>query len=209
MAISVNANDLVAGPRRLPIQQVPHLVELHLAKVEGTQALEASGLLLRGAGFDSERLPEFIREVCKWGGYAGIAGRVLKNNSLETIRSRFVKAVAALEAGGDPSQRNVEALQAVNELHGLGRPSFATKQLRFLYPKLCPILDSRVAANFGYPISPAGYRRYSDACIRTAAALGELGIRNPVGRPDGDWFAADVDLAVFALIAPWSTDATP
>src|SRR6266849_5754677 len=124
MAIAVDANDLVAGSRRVPIRLVTQLVELHLAKVEGTQALEASGLLLRSARFASDRLPQFIREVCKWGGYAGIAGRVLKNNSLEMIRSRFVQAVAALDARGDPAARNVEALEAVNELHGLGRPSF-------------------------------------------------------------------------------------
>lgn len=209
MPIVLQGNDLVAGRRRLPIRQVPGRVQLHLAKVEGTQALEASGVALRGAGFASGRLPEFIRQVCRWGGYPGIAGRVLKNNSPEAIRKRFVQAVAALEAAGDRPTRHVEALEAVSQLRGLGRPSFATKHLRFLCPRLCPVLDSLVAANFHYPMSPAGYRQYSADCLRLAAALGQLGITNPMQRPNQQWFAADVDMAVFALIAPWSADATP
>jgi hypothetical protein len=46
------------------------------------------------------------------------------------------------------------ALAAVNQLCCLGRPSFASKHLRFLRPEHCPVLDSVLATTLGYRSSP-------------------------------------------------------
>jgi len=76
---------------------------------------------LTNAGFPDQQLELFIRGVCSWGGYAGIAGRILKQNSLVDIRAQFVKAANYLvEVEPNP----VCSLAAINQITQLRTPSF-------------------------------------------------------------------------------------
>ena len=91
------------------------------------------------------------------------------------------------------------ALSSLLEIKGLGI-SYASKHLRFLRPDLCPILDNVVWETFKYPWDPRGYRLLVSDVILAAKVLEENQIRNPISRPDGKWYAADVDMAVFACL---------
>ncbi|QJW97758.1 hypothetical protein [Frigoriglobus tundricola] len=209
MALSIDGDHVLAGQRRVALREFPRHVEwCHLQNVPRTHELEAAGAELRRSAFPDEQLSQFIRDVCQWGGYAGVRGRILKNNSIEVIRQRFGQALAALDV--DPVTADsirpalTSALCAVNQLRDLGRPSFASKHLRFLCPVLSPVLDSIIADEYGYPLSPEGYGDYAADCLRVASRLRLERVENPMSRVENAWFAGDVDMAVFALVALWS-----
>ena len=94
------------------------------------------------------------------------------------------------------------ALQAINQIKQLSTPSFASKQLRFLYPHVCPVLD-QVVAGLGYSFTPLGYRAFAADCAAIAIALAKLHIENPIVRPSKQWFAGDIDMALFAHLNGW------
>ena len=169
-------------------------------KVPTTEGLERVGAVLLSDGLPDSRIEEFVRRVCRWGGYPGIAGRVLKHNTLAQIRSAFLEAVGQLALG---QPRVATALSAVNRISGLGRPSFASKHLRFLRPDLCPVLDRLVAKHCGYPLDPSGYHAFAAACRTASHELITAHVANPVFRPGGVWFVADVENALFAEINGW------
>jgi hypothetical protein len=156
--------------------------------------------------FGPKRLEKFIRGVCDWGNYPGIAERVIKNNHPLQIRKAFQGAVACLRK---PVPDPVNALAALNQLHGLGQPSFASKHLRFLRPDICPVLDDgrictaswRYAPSvLGYTYDSHGYRDWVRDCKRISRRLQRLGISNPVKRPSGHWYAADVDAGLWLYL---------
>ena len=68
-------------------QQVFFGLVLPFADFPGTPAIEASGQQLCQAEFPEEALASFVKSVCAWGNYPGIAGRVLKRNSLPEIQT--------------------------------------------------------------------------------------------------------------------------
>jgi hypothetical protein len=171
------------------------LVDRHLRRVPGTKELEKKGKLLRDANFPQEQLNQFIREVCSWGGYAGIAGRILNQNDLFFIQKVFTKT-SNLLALVNPKVRM--ALFEINQIKGLGTPSFASKHLRFLCPNACPVFDSFIWENFGYVFGPSGYEEFSNDCLRIAKALEGHKIHNPMNRAKRRWFASDVEMALFA-----------
>jgi hypothetical protein len=172
------------------------LVSRHLANVAQTEKLEADGRKLLTNGFEPQSLELFIRDVCKWGGYAGIAGRVLRRNDAAFIGERFYAAGEVLRLRNKAFLR--DALAAINGVNQLGTPSFASNHLRFLAPMDCAILDSEIKARLGYDFNGFGYEKYSDDCRIVANALMESNIRNPLDRESEAWFVADVDMALTA-----------
>lgn len=168
------------------------LVERH-PQLEKTLALEVEAKRLMTNAFSRQALSAFIRSVCAWGGYPGTAARVLEQNAWPDIRRQFGSAITALSLDPPDLPRALRAVQRVRHL-GL---SFASKHLRLLRPDLCPVLDSTLSENLGYPLDSRGYQRFADDCQKAAALLHRLGVRNPLGRAGGKWFPADVEMALF------------
>ncbi len=170
------------------------LVEYHLDEWLGTRELEHEASRLCAVGFPEKQLASFIKRVCEWGNYPGIAGRVLKNNDPLMIRRQFTGATNALNSDIPDVQG---ALRRIKQIHSLGT-SFASKHLRFLRPDVCPVLDSIISKNLGY--DEHGYKQFSDDCLRIAKTLQQHGVCNPMGRESGKWFAADVEMALFTYL---------
>jgi hypothetical protein len=171
------------------------LVKRH-PQIEKTLSLEVEASRLLMTDFSQQQLSGFIRGVCAWGGYPGTAVRVLEQNSWADIQRQFGSAIAALSL--DPP--NIQtAIRAVRRLRHLGL-SFSSKHLRLLRPDVCPVLDSTLSEKLGYPLDPRGYQRFSKDCQMVAALLQRLGIHNPLGRDGGQWFAADVEMALFVYV---------
>lgn len=181
----------------VPFDDFGNLVERHLRRYRGTLTLERQATELMAANIPAEGLEQFIREVCRWGGYAGIGARVINDNRLNSIRGHFLAAVGCLAAA---IPRSDEALIEINLITGLGTPSFASKHLRFLRPDICPILDGINRRSLQYAFNPQGYRQLSEDCLCIAARLLDRQIVNPMNREDGRWFAADVEMATFAYL---------
>ena len=171
------------------------LVERH-PQIEKTLSLEVEAKRLLTANFSHQQLSDFIRGVCAWGGYPGTAERVLEQNAWSDIQGHFGKAIAALSL--DPPDIK-SALRAVVRVRHLGL-SFASKHLRLLRPDVCPVLDSTLSENLGYPLDSRGYQRFSEDCQKVAALLQRLGVHNPLGRDDGKWYPADVEMALFVYV---------
>ncbi len=179
----------------VPFGTFGNLVERHLLTYRGTATLERQAAELMAAAFPEVDLEQFIRKVCRWGGYAGIGARVIKDNQLHSIRAHFLAAIGHLVAA---PPRLADALHEINLIRGLGTPSFASKHMRFLRPDICPILDDINRQALQYAFTPEGYAELSGDCLYIAAKLLDRRIANPMNRANGRWFAADVEMATFA-----------
>jgi hypothetical protein len=197
MPIHIADRTLHAGKYTIALADIPAQVRRYERKIHATRPLEEKGARLREAGVSTERLAAFIRAVCRWGGYSGIGGRILKHNKADALQMQFEATIAALSR---PDPDLCAALGALNRLYGLGRPSFASKHLRFLDPALCPILDSLLADNLVYPANRERYLAFAGDCHKVVSKLQQLGITNLVERPSGNWYAADVEKALFVVI---------
>jgi len=167
--------------------------------------LESRGAELTDCGFLGEQVEPFVRDVCRWGGYPGIAERVLRRAGGDTLRKAFSEALECLAAGASCADGSAQAaaLRRVNLLPGLGSVSFATKHLRFLRPCWCPVLDSLVRCGFGYSDDPEGYAQWSRDCLHVARLLAQAQIARPGDNPPRSWNAADVEAALFAALQGW------
>jgi hypothetical protein len=180
------------GAYGLANEHFPDRIQRHRLEFPDPEVLENAAAHLAQAEFPQTASLRFLRQVCRWGGYYGIAARVRQNNQPEAIRQAFIGAWQQL------SDANVVgALGQVNTLHGLSRPSFASKFLRFLAPVQAPILDSIISKRTGFPLSAIGYGQLIQGCHHAAEQLAAAGIVNPV-RPDGVWFIADIEAAFYA-----------
>lgn len=186
---------LVAGT---PLQPYAFagLVKRHPKGIETALALEAEAGRLISGSFSDQQLGEFIRHVCEWGGYPGTADRILMGNPLPEIRQRFSSAIAVLASDAPDVRFAVCEIRRVRHL-GL---SFASKHLRLMRPDVCPVLDSILSEKLGYPLKVRGYERFADDCAQVATLLQRCGVDNPVGRENGRWFAADVEMALFVHV---------
>lgn len=191
------------GSNGIALDAFPELLRLHMERTRGTVDLESQARRVASAGFPPADLEVFIWGVCAWGGYPGIAGRVLARNARDDIVTAFRQAHRELAADRPRHESATAALSEINRIKGLGTPSFASKHLRFLGPTQCPILDRLIAPTCGYSFTVLGYARYAEDCATIAGALEAEGIHNPFpGSPD-TWRVADVDAAVFASIRAW------
>lgn len=189
---------IVVGYDEIPIQGAPNLVRRHLRVYPGTIELELDGYNLIKSYFNSEKLIKFINDVCNWGRYSGISGRVLRNNTIEEIQVRFADALDILNA--DYSDVSL-ALKQIIKINGLSI-SFGSKHLRFIRPDICSILDSIISEELSYPLDTNGFKKYTSDCIEIGLILERERIINPMNR-GGRWFAGDVDMVVFAHINRW------
>ncbi len=169
-----------------------------LLALYGAQARSHEGVLPPQPSEEAllEALAEFIRGVCQWGKRPKTAERVLRGNPWPELQRRFERAIDAL-AGDAPNLQF--ALRQLVKIRYLG-VSFASKHLRLLRPDLCPVLDSLLSQKLGYPLKARGYRRFARDCRRVAQALERHRVKNPVPRPDGTWFAADVEMALYVYV---------
>ena len=210
--IKVRKNPIVAhlvGAGRVPAAALapdafPGLLEAHRRAYPHTARVEALGRALVKADFRNPKRDQFIREVCRWGGYAGVAGRVLKRNRAKRRRTQIQSAWEALK-----SEDVAAALGEITALNGLGGVSFASKHLRMLAPDRCVVYDRFLAEVLApeYRFAGTGVARkrsVQDAYARLcrdfralAEALEACGVRRPGG---GRWRAADVEAAVFMAV---------
>lgn len=182
--------------RQLTIEfdELPDLVRRHRMKYPDTPAVEAFARTLIKNDFSAHEADCFVYKVCKWGGYAGIWGKVRRRNEPQAISDAMRRAYHFLTRG-----RPVDGLREVSRLKCLGRPSFASKHLRFLAPWSAVVLDSIISGNLGYPYRPEGYALLLADCSRFAHEVNKAGVEHPF-RPGEDWYVSDVELAVFAKL---------
>jgi hypothetical protein len=199
MAIHAVGHSVILGVT-LPIDNFADLASEHRRRFPQTVDVEFLGEQLRIAKFPAASIYEFVRAVCNWGGYAGIGGRIIKNNSLPAIRGALEDADQLLSATAPDL---VGALRRMNSLHELGCPSFASKHLRFLRPDLCPVFDSVLRDALPYSFDPEGYGDFAADCREIARILEATGISNPWGRLKPAWFVADVESALFVHFNDW------
>ena len=196
--IEFGPDGVTVDAKYVPYGEVPDCVRTHLARVPRTLEIEAMAKELSGHGFQESEVAAFVRAVCTWGGYAGIAGRVLRDNSLHEVATSFRDALRDLESGVDVAVRRVLALRQLGV-------SFASKHLRFLAPQACSILDSKMAAAAEFASNPRGLAQYSALCMSLSERLQARQIEDPVQRPGGRWYPADVDMALFAITRCWTS----
>lgn len=178
------------------LEDFPRMIQQHGEDFEDTLEMEQSYAHLIGEPFvHFQAVAAYIRDVCRWGHYAGVGGKVLKHNSQERVLAAFEAARQALLA--EPPDL-VTALTSINGLHGLGTTSFASKHLRFLRPEWCPVYDSILNNVLPYDSNPAGYAQFAEDCHVIAQALCERGIENPVRDNAVIWHVGDVEAAIFS-----------
>jgi len=96
-----------------------------------TVDIEKQGELLAQHDFSDRELEEFIRKVCSWGGYPGVAQRIINKNPSELLTSSFRAAHAAAHGG-----RVVAALEDLLQVNQLA-VSFASKSPTQNFVKDC------------------------------------------------------------------------
>lgn len=200
MPAQVTTNGVTIGNATVPFADFSKLVEAHLNICKKTPDLEIEGSRLKSADFAEQQLEPFIRHVCTWGGYPGIGGRIIKDNSMTDISKYFSSAMAKLESDVPDISG---ALLEINFICGLGKPPFASKHLRFLRPDICPILDKKVRYGLSYPFNEHGYQALSNDYAKIAAALQYNQVANPRHRDGDKWYISDIDMAIFAYLSNW------
>lgn len=179
----------------IPLSDFPDLVRRHQERFPNTRDIEVLGERVAKEDFRPAAVGEFVREVCRWGRHAGIGARVLGRNSLESIAGSLREAYCLLQS--DPSRPDA-AIAKVNALWGLGRPSFASKHLRFLRPDICPVLDSILRNMLPYSFDAKGFARFSRDCVELAKTLSAGSLQGLDHRPNKGWLAADVEASLYA-----------
>ena len=200
MNIIIENNNVSFGIK-IPIDQIYNLANVHFTTIPNTRNIEVSAITLIQSGFPDDLIQNFVRSVCRWGNYEGLAGRILRRNSLNEIRNAFIEAIERLSI--IPIDFS-GALASINRLDGLGTPSFASKHLRFLNPKNCPVYDSILDESLPYSFDPQGYARFAQDCSLLADELMRLNVPNPFLERNGNWYVADVEAALFIFIKDYN-----
>jgi hypothetical protein len=183
----------------IPLVDFERLATAHLRAFPTTPKMEELGRLVVERDFAEPQVRDFIKQVCTWGNYPGIAGRVLKRNPLPNVCEALKAAFTVLER--QDATDIARALRCVNMIRGLGEPSFASKHLRFLKPSVCPVFDSLLREALPYSFDPDGYGEFARDCSKVATAIEKAHVPNPNPEREGTWFAADVESALYALVA--------
>ena len=201
MAVSFDDAGILFGTTRIEWAEVSSLVIAHLEWCSDTLDAEISGASFLATP-TVEAAIELIHRTCYWGGSNGprILPMIMRNNSGEKLRDSLLAGAKALEIGHGVSDLD-GALRAVNQISYLGQPSFASKMLRMMKGEWCGVLDSLVADAASYPLERRAFALYSAKLQEIASELSMLGVVNPRGRTN--WWAADVDQAIFAKIRGW------
>jgi len=190
-------NDSVFFGIQVPFARFTALAEAHARANPDTPSIEVRGKKLIADNFPEPEIEPFVRAVCRWGGYEGIAGRVLRRNRRAQICVALREAASRI-AETTPNVR--AALESVNRLKDLGTPSFASKHLRFLFPEHCPVFDSLLQEALPYSFDPEGYGCFARDCSALATELSRRKVANPWSRRNGLWFAADAEAVLYAHV---------
>jgi hypothetical protein len=176
----------------IKLQELPELLRCFQNRLPHTREIEQQATRLVASGFQVSELRQFINAVCKWGGYSGVAGRVIKieNNAEPELRSRFRSAYSDLVA-----QNDVAAIKRLLELKGL-TVSFASKHLKFLAPDRAVVLDSVISARLGYAMTPEGYQAFVNDCRRILDRVVADNLEYPGWGAKG-WRISDVEMAIY------------
>lgn len=186
--------DSVTFGWKLPLKQFSQLLATHHNLNPETQNIESQAQTLIEQDFPEDSTGQFVNAVCAWGGYAGVAGRVLQNNERASVCATFRECWQMMQAFEQPGL----VLTRMNRLYGLGTPSFASKHLRFLSPEYFPVFDSVIREAMPYPFTPNGYTAFTLDCRELAAYLNTaVQLCQHSHRQTGRWYAADVESAIF------------
>ena len=186
--------------------EYPGLLQTHLCINPTTAETEKEGQDLKRNNLeDWNQLQEFIKHVCKWGGGQGhrLKGQILNinNNPPEILKQKFNDVISKL--GSQPPNIR-EAIHVMRQVKYLGGISFASKHLRFLFPKLCPVLDkilSEHLLNKPYDkLIDEDYEQFSRYCTDIARRLEEKKIDNPFPGRNSIWYPCDVEAAIFTHV---------
>lgn len=142
------------------------------------------------SGFPAEDTQTLIRRICHWGGYAGVAGRVLRDNGPSILHDHLTSATAMVNKGDVGG-----ALDRLQKIKGLGL-SFAPKHLKFLAPDRAVVLDSIISSNLGYPMTRPGYEAFLADCQTILHMARQAGVAYPGWGPNG-WRVSDIEMAIF------------
>ena len=194
----------------LPHDRFPVYFERFLQQNQDTKPNEERGRCIREDDFkDPAAVVRFVEKVCDWGGRRGpsVKKRVLQDNETASIQDVLRSATRALQ---EPDPNIGAAIKAIVTLTGL-HVSFGSKHLRFLCPRLCPVLDTiiseRMLSNLEgdrlYSLTFKGYRDFAGYCQGIAAGLTSEGTPNPLKRKGDEWYAADVEASLYAFLNNW------
>lgn len=173
----------------LPPDAFPSLLARHVAAYPLTPRVEQLAAEYVTDGFPLRQTETFVRAVCKWGGYSGVAGKVLKHNRLSTVRDQLRKAY---DASVEENPR--EAITEIISINCLA-VSFGSKHLKFLDPNRAVVLDSIISERLGYRREPDDYVAFLDVCGSIRDTLNKLNV--VAGAPNTRWRVSDVEMAIF------------
>lgn len=174
----------------MPLQDFGKYLLQGLNSDPTTRSVEQTAQQLILGGFNGADAEHFVKAVCRWGNYAGVGGRVLKNNMLADVVVALSDAYAAT-----CSDKIDVALGHLLKLKCLA-VSFASKHLKFLDPTKHVVLDSVISARLGYPLTVSGYCRFVDDCHAILKRLQDDGIPT-TSTAYPIWRLADVEMAIF------------
>jgi hypothetical protein len=166
------------------LDELNALLDEFIRKEPRTKLIEQQAERLIKSEFQPSELRDFIKAVCNWGGYGGIAGRVIKNNDRTKLRDAFRSAHSHANAGDD-----LRAIKSLLELNGLA-VSFASKHLKFLAPENAVVLDSIINKRLGYELTPNGYQAFLNDCRHILERAKASGSRER-------WRVSDIEMAIF------------
>jgi len=161
-----------------------------------TQNVEQEARNLIDNDFRDDLTEAFVKSVCRWGNYAGVAGKVLKHNKLGVVSKTLRTALNQTEA------HDVQlALRTTLSIRGLA-VSFASKHLKFLNPERHVVLDSIISENLGYPrdTNGDGYVMFVADCAQALKIIKDKSIPYPASAPAKEWRIADIEMAIFQKI---------
>jgi hypothetical protein len=159
-----------------------------------TAEIEQHAAVLVKNNFRKADLQSFIKTVCNWGGYPGIAGRILKQNRNDKVAVVFRTAYQQAQDGNV-----VEALKTLQQINNLGEVSFASKHLKFLTPDRAVVLDSIISKRLAYPMNREGYRDFLADCHTILQHIVAAKLEYTGWGVNG-WRVSDVEMAITAKL---------
>lgn len=181
------------GQLSLRAEEFSILLARHKNTVPRTPEVEERARRLIAGGFSVDQVCGFVADVCRWGNYAGIGGRVRRDNSSGVIAAALERGYK-LALSGKPA----DGVEAIRALKGLGF-SFASKHLRFLAPNVAVVLDRVMSKGVGYPMNVDGYRSLLLDCTSACGQLNRSFKAAIVGT-DTEWRPVHVEMAIFAKL---------
>jgi hypothetical protein len=180
----------------IDLQDFPNLLHEFVRREPDTRTIEQQARQLIEGRFNERELEPFIKAVCRWGGYAGVAGKVRRYHpTTAELRSHFQDAYSKVVLSEDR-----EAIKCLLRIKGLA-VSFASKHLKSLAPDRAVVLDSIISARLGYPRTPEGYERFVGDCRSILARIASDGLSYPGYGPAG-WRVSDVEMAIYQKLRP-------